>query len=236
MSESSGANNGGGAVRGDSDRDVTILKIDLTVPTGPNCVRIDFAFYSDEFPEFVGGSVNDGFVAELDTSTWTVSENVISAPDNFALDPEGNVISINSSGVTSMSAANATGTTYDGATTFLQAGTPITPGPHSLYLSIFDQGDQIYDSAVFVDNLRLLTLSSPETQCAEGAVEANDPPTVDAGGPYTGDEGAEISIDATVSDPDIGDTLISSWSFAPEAGSTPAPPAASARPVKSTRP
>ena len=218
MSESSGAGNGGLAVRGDSDRDVTILKVDLIVPTGINCLRLDFAFYSDEFPEFVGSSVNDGFVAELDTSSWTVSENVITAPDNFALDPEGNVISINSSGVTSMSAPNAAGTTYDGATTLLQAGTPITPGAHSLFLSIFDQGDDIYDSAVFVDNLRLLTLPSPETQCAEGAVEANDPPSVDAGGPYAGNEGASISLDGTVTDPDIGDTLTSTWSYAPGAG------------------
>ena len=54
-----------------------------------------------------------------------------------------------------MRAEFAAGTTYDGATPALTAATPLTPGMHSLYLSIFDQGDHVYDSAVFVDNLRV---------------------------------------------------------------------------------
>ena len=56
-------------------------------------------------------------------------------------------------GDASVSAFNARGTTYDGATRLLRASTPVTPGRHHLYLSIFDQGDRIYDSAVFLDNL-----------------------------------------------------------------------------------
>lgn len=47
----------------------------------------------------------------------------------------------------------AKGTTYDGATRLLRASTRITPGRHHLYLSIFDQGDRSYDSAVFLDQL-----------------------------------------------------------------------------------
>ncbi len=54
-----------------------------------------------------------------------------------------------------MTAANANGTTYGGATPILRASTPITPGVHSLFLSIFDQGDRGYDSAAFVDNLTI---------------------------------------------------------------------------------
>ena len=37
--------------------------------------------------------------------------------------------------------------------TLLPAATQVTPGAHSLYLSIFDQGDTILDSAAFLDNL-----------------------------------------------------------------------------------
>ena len=37
----------------------------------------------------------------------------------------------------------------------LRASTRITPGIHSLFLSIFDQGDREYDSAVFVDQLTI---------------------------------------------------------------------------------
>lgn len=164
-----GANNGGLAVRGNTDRDVTVLKIDLDVPSTANCLTFDFKFYSEEYPEWVGSSYNDAFIAELDSSTWTTAGTAISAPNNFAFDPSGDVISINSTGNTAMSVTAAAGTTYDGATPLLSASTQITPGAHSLYLSIFDQGDQILDSAVFVDNLVVGFVPDPGTNCVPGA-------------------------------------------------------------------
>ena len=141
-STGSGADDGGPNVRGNTDFDVTILKIDLDVPAPANCLTIDFLFLSEEFPEFVGGSVNDAFVAELDNSTWTTDFSAIVAPNNFAFDATGNVISVNTA---SMSVGEAAGTTYDGATPLLSASTPVAPGTHQLYLSIFDQGDHILD-------------------------------------------------------------------------------------------
>jgi hypothetical protein len=67
-----------------------------------------------------------------------------------------------------MTRRNARGTTFDGATRLLRASTPITPGHHRLYLSIFDQGDRSYDSSVFLDNLR----ANRRTPCRSGlAVE-----------------------------------------------------------------
>ena len=130
-------------VRGNTDYDVTVLKVDLDVPVGPNCLSIDFRFLSDEFPEYVSTSYNDAFIAELDTSDWTTSGSTITAPHNFAFDEAHNEISINAAGAASMSESEAAGTTYDGATPLLSASTPITSGAHSLYLSIFDQGDHI---------------------------------------------------------------------------------------------
>lgn len=168
FSGSSGNNLGGGSRRGNTDRDVTILKTDLSVPAGANCLTLEFRFFSEEFPEYVGSSFNDGFVAELDTLTWRTSGSTITAPGNFAFDPLGKVISINATGDTSMNRDLAAGTTYDGATAVLGAATPITPGAHSLYLSIFDQGDNIYDSAAFVDNLKLTQVNSA-SQCQPGA-------------------------------------------------------------------
>jgi uncharacterized repeat protein (TIGR01451 family) len=153
--------------------DVTILKIAMTVPTGMNCLSFDFRFLSEEYPEYVNTEYNDAFLAELDKSTWTAASSAISAPANFAFDPSHNVVSINAAGNTSMTAGLATGTTYDGATPLLTASTPITAGTHNLFISIFDQGDHIYDSAAFVDNLRLA--KAVTGQCGAGSV-VDDPP------------------------------------------------------------
>ena len=99
-----------------------ILKIDLNVPAGVNCLSsFDFRYLSEEYPEFVGSAFNDAFIAELDNSTWTTNGSDIDAPNNFAFDPANNEISINAAGVTSMTSGFAVGTTYDGATPRLRA-------------------------------------------------------------------------------------------------------------------
>jgi hypothetical protein len=160
---------GGGNVRGDTDFDVSVLKVDLNVPATANCLSFDFQFYTEEYADFVGGAFNDAFIAELDATTWSTSGSAITAPDNFAFAPGGAVVSVNAVGIGGFSLANAAGTTYDGATPLLSAAKQVTPGAHSLYLSIFDQGDTILDSAAFVDNLRVGFVPDPATQCVPGA-------------------------------------------------------------------
>ncbi len=152
---STGIDDGGPSVRGNSDFDVTVLRIDLDVPAGFNCLSTNFKFFSDEYPEFVGTRYNDALIMEWGSSTWSTSGSQITAPGNFAFDPAHNPITINATGVTSMTANNALGTTYDGATPLLSASTPVASGMGSLYVSIFDQGDPIYDSAAMVDRLNL---------------------------------------------------------------------------------
>jgi hypothetical protein len=209
------ANLDGFPVRGDTAFDITIVKVDLDVPAGANCLTLDFQFYSEEFPEYVNTEYNDAFIAELDSTTWTTSGSVISAPDNFAFDPSGDVISVNSSGNTSMNAANAAGTTYDGATPLLSASKQVSPGVHSLYLSIFDQGDHVLDSATFLDNVRVGFVPNPELNCVPGAQPVNfslslDPASAEnpVGSSHTvtatltdddGDPAAGESVDFTVS-------------------------------------
>lgn len=170
----SGTNLLGPNVRGDSDVDVSVLKLSLNVPPSANCLALDFRFLSEEYPEFVNAGFNDAFVAELDTSDWTTSGGEVIAPHDFAGDP-GDPITVDGVGSTNVAAERATGTTYDAATRLLRATTPVTPGLHKVYLSIFDQGDRLFDSAVFVDNLTTLGQST----CAAGAepVDSVDPQT-----------------------------------------------------------
>lgn len=217
----SSTNLGGDNVRGNTDLDVTILKVDFTVPTGSNCLSFDFKFLSEEYPNFVGSSVNDAFVAELDSSTWTTEDSAIIAPDNFAFDAAGEVVSINSTGVGGMTDANGAGTAFDGAgategdtnggaTTRLTASTQVTPGEHSVYFSIFDQGDRIYDSVVFLDNLIVGFTPNPEVDCAPGAEVVTHDLDLE---PNTGSApvGTEHTVTATLTDDEgapVADTSI----------------------------
>jgi hypothetical protein len=173
--EGSGLELGGEAVRGDTDRDVTILDLTLNVPATTNsCLKFDFRFLSEEYPEFVGSSFNDAFIAELDTSDWSTEGSEIIGTQNFARDPLGNPITINATGPVTVSAVNSAGTTYDAGTQRITAAhtLPSTAGTHHLFLSIFDQGDQSLDSAVFIDNVRVVN----DASCTTGVAAAGTPP------------------------------------------------------------
>ena len=191
VSGSTTTNFGGPSRRGNSDFDVTILRVDVLVPESVNClVGLDFQFFSEEFPEYVGSSFNDAFIAELDTSTWSTSGSQITAPDNFAFDEAGDPITINTVGATTMNPENAAGSTYDGATPLLRASTPITPGEHSIYLSIFDQGDSALDSTVLFDNLQFGQVEDVARDCRPGATIVDQFVYVAVGDSYSSGEGA----------------------------------------------
>ncbi len=171
-SSSTGCRDAGVVTRG--ARDVTIWRIRLQVPKGANCLSFRFKFLSEEFPEYVGSRYNDGFIAEVGRAPrWkagTFPNPAIRAPGDFATTRNGkSIISINGTGVARVSRAAARGTTYDAATGKLRASTPVKPGARNLYLSIFDQGDRQYDSAVFIDRL----LVRHANRCVSGLVRSN---------------------------------------------------------------
>lgn len=150
--------------------DQQVLRVDLGAATG-SCLAFDFRFLSEEYPEFVQAGFNDAFIAQLNTWSVTVDAGAqtINAPGNFAAGA-GDTISVDASGPSAMLPEYAAGSTYDGATLPLVARAPVAPGStNSLYLTIFDQGDGIYDSAVFLDNLRYETL--PPNQCKSLALD-----------------------------------------------------------------
>lgn len=181
--EDSGRVNGGSDnIRGDTDFDTTILRMNVMVPTGANCVSMDYRFLSDEFPEFVGTSFNDAFIAEIDNSTWTDSGTTISAPNDFATKTGNSGVSVNGVGPVAVFPAESAGTTYDASTGLVTTKTTITPGAHTIFLSIFDQGDHSYDSAAFVDNLRFIT-EDPSTCKPPEVAQAPPPPPPPAAAP-----------------------------------------------------
>jgi len=140
-----------GGLSNSQGTDLVRLTLQLKVPADRNCLNVDFAYYSEEFPEFVGSSFNDTFTAELGGTNLSIKGNDVTAPLNFAYDISGNLISVNTvAGVT-----GNTGTTYDGATPLLTARQKVQPGQTTtLVFSIQDLGDSAYDSAVFLDNFR----------------------------------------------------------------------------------
>jgi hypothetical protein len=163
---------GGPPGHGGNAQDITVLRVDVVAPAAANCLSVGFRFLSDEARN---DEFNDGFVAEVDVSDWTADPGTgaITAPHNFAFDTSHSVINVNSPGPASLSAAEAAGTGYSIATPRLSATQAVGPGAHSVYLSIFDQGDQLEDSAVFLDRLALV--AAPLGGCSGGAASDNSP-------------------------------------------------------------
>jgi hypothetical protein len=161
--------------RGDTALDATIVQTGFPVPLSPagaplaTCLSFDVRFLSEEYPGRIASAFNDAFIAELDTSPWTTSGSAISATNNFASVPFGQPLTIRSGGVAAMSPAEAAGTPYGAATAVLRAqiSVPATTSTRLLWLSLFDHGDRTYDSAAFIDNLRLTT---PPGACPTGLI------------------------------------------------------------------
>ena len=139
--------------------DAQVARVDMGAAT-TSCLAFDFRFLSEEYPEYVDQGFNDAFVAQLNTFNVTIDPGTqgVIAPGNFA-GGAGDVISVDSGGGPSAMVNAHTpveaGSTYDGATPLLTARIPVTPGTaNSVFLTLFDQGDDRLDSAVFVDNMR----------------------------------------------------------------------------------
>lgn len=156
-------------------RDATILRVRVRVPPSKNCLSVRFRFLTEEYPEFVGSDFNDAFLIERYGTGWSAGDATndphITSTLNFAQDTQGNIISVNAAGDSTVTAGRAKGTTYDGATRRLRASTPINSGRHFIFFSIFDQGDRAYDSAVFIDRMTLERKDAAD--CKSGA--AKDP-------------------------------------------------------------
>ena len=199
-SDSTSTDNGGdGGGHGTVANDLVTLRIDLNVPQDKNCLTVDYRFLTEEFPEFVGSQFNDAFLIEVDATDFTVDDGgKVTAPSNIAFGPDGNVTTVNAAGTSS---DNALGTTYDGATPIQRATTPITAGAHSVYITIYDASDRVFDSTAFVDNLKLRT--ADPSNCKRGAApggaengscQGEAPTVIVSGGVASGTKGDDVIL------------------------------------------
>ena len=173
------------AAAGADGNDLTQVKVRTRPPGGATCVAFDFAFLSEEFPEWVGSEFNDIFTAELNESRFDLGDDQVVAPNNFAYDTKGNPVSIN----TVFGMSEVPGTVMDGATPALTATSPVerkSDGTMDVILSVQDLGDSILDSAVVVDNLRFGNGST----CTAGST-----PLADADGDALPDAWEEHGLD-----------------------------------------
>ena len=183
---------------GPSVRDLTRISMDLVPPVGSACMSLNVRFLSEEFPQFVGSQFNDIFLAELRQNgsagiPWYFGDGVLTAPDNFAVVPEAGgttVLSINTTNEGWFSAGSAAGSAFNGGSILLRATAPIDPSTTTvaLILSIFDQGDNSYDTAVMLDALTFW----PTPDCSAPVFDPSPDPSASPTATPTASTGIDV--------------------------------------------
>jgi len=152
-SQSNTSNNcglNGGAPGGAAGNDTVSLKFDFSSDTGNVFFR--YVFASEEYNEYVNQGVNDAFqlllngvnIALLPGSGQEVSIDNVNCLSNAAFYRNNRA-----NGPTGC-ASLGLDIQYDGLTTILTATGTGLSGLNTFEFKIFDRGDNIYDSAVFI--------------------------------------------------------------------------------------
>ena len=154
---------GDGASDGGGDENVRLTLV-LKIPPDAKSFNFDFVMYSEEFPEFIGSAFNDFFIAEVGEFAVTFNNSVITDTTNISFDENGVPVSINSSFFDS-DVTQITNTQFDGASFLLTTYSPFNgtqtniPVGDTFVVSfaVGDVGDEVLDSAVFLDNFNFST-------------------------------------------------------------------------------
>jgi len=129
--------------------DKTTLAFDFTSGTG--AVFFQYVFASEEYNEFVNGGVNDTFELLLNGANIALLPgNTIVSIDTVNCGANSGFYRNNSSPSTTACPNLNLSIQYDGLTTILTASGTVGTGINNFAFSIFDRGDGILDSGVFV--------------------------------------------------------------------------------------
>jgi hypothetical protein len=133
--------------------DYTEMRFDLDVPTDVISFSYDFAFLSTEWPYYYDSTFNDMYIGWLESEQWT---------GNISFDGAGNPISVNAGFLSITDSPAGSEPSLDGtcmrqhaSTGWLTTTAGVTPGESiTMVFAIFDAGDSILDSYVFLDNFQ----------------------------------------------------------------------------------
>lgn len=132
--------------------DYSELRFKAVVPEEANSVKFDLAFFTSEYPDYVGSNYNDMFIGWLESELWT---------GNVSFDQDGHAISVNAGFLDfkddseSLSEMQGTCMVGHGATRWLTSTALVKEGETiELVFAIFDMWDHDFDSYVALDNFR----------------------------------------------------------------------------------
>jgi len=157
--------------------DTASLTLKLLVPSGATTLSFDFRFMSEEYPEYVGSQYNDFFYAYLTDSAGT---------HQVAFDDNGHIINVNNNFFNPN--IYPIGTVFDGSTKRLTTTVNVNEGETiTLQFMVGDVADGIYDTAVFLDNVRFNVGPAPPgtTPTADVIVVKIAPNSVEQGKQFT---------------------------------------------------
>ena len=130
--------------------DACVLQFDC-VPIG-DTLLFNFAFGSEEYPEYVGSVVNDIFAIYLSGPGFDPQQNVTELPDGTPVAINNVNAGLNEQYYIDNEASGGQHVSYDGFTQNLTAFAVVTPGEsYHFKMAVADVADGVFDSGVMLE-------------------------------------------------------------------------------------
>ncbi len=182
------------AITGQESLDAAVLALDVTPSS--DTLSFQYVFASEEYEEFIDAGVNDAFAFFINGTNCATFQDGNGATQFVSID------TVNPSSNPALYRSNTTGSIdleYDGLTVVMTCTATVTPGiPTTLKLAISDSGDDIYDSAVFLQagSITSGAENTVTTYTGDASGQYSDPVTLSA--TVTEDDGTTPVAGATV--------------------------------------